>query len=218
MDQDKKNSNEYVKELSRKKKVEWFLQYHGWKIAVPIGILLLIVYLMTCLQKETQETLISIALVNAKMETFEDIKIQTEYEQERKQAGLPVRLYAELVYKESENALDTFTVASIQKYSNLLTNGEIDVTISDQAMVTSYEKADAYCNLELILPKKLRNEYSDKFFYANNSKGERIPVGIVVTDNKRVSDFYKEPPIVTISSHSNRVEEAIRFLEWFLAS
>lgn len=216
MDQDSKKSKEYIKQLSKKKKIEWFLQYHAWKIAVPLLAIVIGSYIITSYQKETKEILVSIAMVNAKMEQFSDITFQKEYEQERKQTGLPVKLYAELTYKESEVGLDTFTVASMQKYSNLLVNGDIDVTIADEKMITNYEKADGYYNLDSILPDSLKKQYADDYYYAKNSKGESIPVGIRIKENKKVSNFYKEPPILTISSRTQRKEEAIQFVEWFL--
>lgn len=213
----------YWKELKTfRKKAEYFWEYHKWKVIIPIVVLIVAISFISSYLEETAERALAVAIVNARDSEAAEKLIKEEYANAQ---GIdvqktPIRIESGLVYPKVMDevaATDTVTVASIQKYTAMLTSGTIDISISPTWVVEEYGKADAYCSLNALLSEEVYHNIEEKLFWCKDSTGTEIPVGIYVDDKAVLGEFYDDGvPILTVSAYSGRLEEAVAFIEWFL--
>ena len=200
----------------------YFWDYHKWKVLVPAIILVFAVSMITSYRKEAKELTLYIAMMNAHMDSPEDVDFGEQYAADRQidTQKLPVRMETNLYHPRPEiSAVDETGIASIQKYQALLTNGNVDVTITTSWVIDEYGKAGCYLDLSKVLPLPLLDSVSEKLYYAADGSGNKVPVGIYVDQTKTMKRFYtEEKPIVTISAFSGRTDAAIDFITWLLAN
>lgn len=203
-----------------KQKIVYFWDYHKWKVLIPIAVLIFILTFLGSYLEEMKEPALVIAIVNGRDTSSAENLILEEYVKERRidMEKTPLRIESGFLHPkvmdESASA-DSATVAGIQKYTGMLTNGTIDVTISTTWAVEEYEKADAYCDLSELLPPGLYEELEEELYYCKNKSGKSIPVGICLDRDSCFGDFYEDGiPVLAVSSYSTRKEEATAFIEW----
>ncbi len=209
--------------MTFRKKIAHFWEYEKWKVIIPLVLLIVANSFIQTYRDERKALTLDIALVNAVMESSEDVTFHNTFV---KDCGIdvtaaPVRIETGLIHPkdmDSQVFNDEVAVASIQKYQALLTSGKVDVTVSNAWAIEEYAKSEAYENLKDFLPGDLYKKVESKLYYHTNDDGEKIPVGIVVDDIDGINQFYKEEPIVTISKYSKRKEQSLLFIEWLAKS
>lgn len=211
------NPEEYNKTLI--KKVQHFWTYEKWKVIIPILCLIIVVTFVRSYLEETKELSLCIAMVNARMSSPSDVIFEDRFAKdvELDIENYPIRLETGMIHPEvmdAQTAANPTVVASVQKYQNFVTTGIVDVTISDDWMVAEYEKADSYLNLKECLPNELYQKLENKIVSFENQKGEKVPVGIRIENYPDVNSFYENKPILVISASSERIENAVLFVEW----
>ncbi len=206
-----------------RQKVAHFWEYEKWKIIILLVLIIVANSFIQTYRNERKALTLDIALVNAVMESSEDVTFHNTFV---KDCGIdvtsaPVRIETGLIHPkdmDSQVFNDEVAVASIQKYQALLTSGKVDVTVSNAWAIEEYAKSEAYENLKNFLPGDLYNKVESKLYYHINDDGEKIPVGIMVDDIDSINQFYNEEPIVTISKYSKRKEHSLMFIEWLAKS
>ena len=205
-----------------RQRIGYFWDYHKWKVIVPTILLLVAISVIISYQQETRELTLYVAMMNAHMDSPEDADFGERYARDRgiDTRKMPVRMETNLYHPESgAEATNETSAASIQKYQALLTNGNVDLTITTAWVIDEYEKAGCYLNLQQALPSQLYESLSGKLYYATDQNGNQIPVGIYVDQTEIMRKFYKdEKPIVVISAFSKRVDTSIDFIEWLLTN
>lgn len=207
-----------------KQKIIYFWDYHKWKVLIPVAILIFITTFLSSYLEETKEPVLVIAIVNGRNTEAVENLIWEEYVKARRidVEKTPFRIESGFqhpkVMDETASA-DGIIVASIQKYTAMLTGGTIDVTISTTWAVEEYEKADAYCNLEELLPFDLYEELEGDIFFCKDQSGKSVPVGIRLDSVSCLGDFYEGgTPVLTVSAYSKRKDEAAVFIKWLRTS
>lgn len=214
--------SEPVREMSFSEKAEYFWDYYKWAVIIPVIVIAIIVAFISSYINENKEPAIHISLMNGKMNEASDVTLGDDYASARNidTEKTPVSVESNLYQPEimdAEAAANESAVASIQKYDAMLKYGRTDVTITTSWVVEEYEAADAFVDLKEILPVTLYNDVEEYLFYAPNSKGEKIPVGITLEHIPEVKRFYpEETPIITISAFTDRVDNAIDFIRWLV--
>lgn len=220
VEEDNEEKEEEPANKTLRQKWEYFWDYHKWKLIVPVIILVFAVSIIVSYKQEAKELTLYIAMMNANMNNPEDADFGEQYAADRSidTQALPIRIETNLYHPKSE-MVDDISVASIQKYQALLTNGNVDVTITTSWVIDEYERTGCYLNLQEVLPSQLYESYSEKMYYASDERGNKIPVGIYVDQTEIMKEFYiDEKPIVTISAFSERVDASVDFITWLLAN
>lgn len=205
-----------------KQKITYFWDYHKWKVLIPFAVLVFAVTFITSYLEETREPALVIAIVNGRDTAEAETLILEDYAQERgiDTEETPLRIESGFLHPkvmDETASADSAAVASIQKYTAMLVNGTVDVTISTSWAVEEYEKADAYCNLEELLPDNLYEELEGELLCYKDQNGKELPVGINLQGLSFLGEFYEEgTPVLTVSAYSTRKEETVAFIEWLL--
>ena len=225
-EQKQQQGQECLQDTSQKtlgQKLGYFWDYHKWKVIVPAVVLIVLFSVIHSYREETRDLTLYIAMMNAHMDSPEDVDFPQVYAADRQidTQALPIRIDTSLYHPSpKENKTDEATVASVQKYRALLTSGKADVTITTSWVVDAYESDGCYKNLEEVLPSELYQSLtdSDKLYYATNETGKQIPVGIYMDQTNSLKEFYREErPIITISAFSKRTDASVDFITWLLA-
>ena len=209
--------------MTFRQKLEHFWEYEKWKIIIPLVLLVVVNSFVHTYTDEQKALTLDIALVNAVMETDEDITFDDCFAQECNidVSDAPIKVETGMIHPkdlDSQVFNDEVAVASIQKYSALLTSGKVDVTVSNAWAIEEYAKSNAFEDLRELLPAETYEEIEDKLYYHINEDGKKIPVGIVVDEIDSINQLYSEEPIVTISKYSKRKEQSIMFVKWLAKS
>lgn len=210
-----------TKPKTMKQKLGFFWDYYKWIVLVPAAALIFLFTFITSYMEENKTPALVIAVINARDTTSLETAVTEEYTRERQiYRGCPVRIEGGFLHPkimDETASTDTVTVAGIQKYTGMLTNGTVDVTISPVWSVEEYEKAGAYCDLQELLPGEVFEKLEEDILYCKDGSGKKIPVGICIEGSILLGEFYEEGvPVLTVSAYSTRKEEAIAFVEWFL--
>ena len=207
-----------------KQKIRYFWDYHKWKLLIPAAVLVFIISFLASYLEEIKEPALVIAIVNGRDTAAAENMILEEYVKERRidMEKAPLRIESGFLHPkvmDETASADSVTVAGIQRYTGMLTNGTLDVTVSTTWAVEDYEKSDAYCDLCVLLPPGLYEELEEALFFCKNHSGESIPVGICLNRDSCFGDFYEDGvPVLTVSAYSTRKEEAAAFIEWLHTS
>ncbi len=209
--------------ITFRKKIAHFWEYEKWKVIIPIVLLIVANSFIQTYREERKALTLDIALVNAVMESSDDVTFHDTFV---KECGIdvtsaPIKVETGLIHPkdlDTQVINDEVAVASIQKYQALLTSGKVDVTVSNAWAIDEYAKSKAYENLQEFLPEETYKKVESKLYYHTNEDGEKIPIGIVVDDIDSINQFYKEEPIVTVSKYSKRKEQSLMFIEWLAKS
>ena len=215
--------NEAESVMTLFQKLGHFWTYEKWKVIIPIVLLIVANSFIYTYRDERKALTLDIALVNAVMETDEDITFDDCFAQECNidVSDAPIKVETGMIHPkdlDSQVINDEVAVASIQKYSALLTSGKVDVTVSNAWAIDEYAQSNAYEDLRELLPADTYEEIEDKLYYHINEDGKKIPVGIVVDEIDSINQLYSEEPIVTISKYSKRKEQSIMFVKWLAKS
>lgn len=207
---------------SIKQRLRFFWDYYKWVVLIPVAALIFLVTFITSYLEENKTPALAVAVINARDITAFEEAVTEEYVRER-QINIertPVRIEGGILHPkimDESASTDTVTVAGMQKYTVMLTNSTIDVTISPIWSVEEYEKADVYCDLQELLPEEIFRKLEEDIFYCKDGKGEDIAVGIFIEESFLLGEFYEEAkPVLTVSAYSTRKEEAVLFMEWLL--
>ena len=210
-------------QMTFRQKVEHFWEYEKWKVIIPIVLLIVMNSFIQTYKSERQPLTLDIAMVNAVMESADDVDFHNgfieEYDIDVEKA--PIKIETGMVHPkvmDEKAATDELTVASIQKYQAMLTSGKIDITVSNEWAVEEYGKTDSYENLQELLPEDVYHRIEGKLFYHTNEVGEKVPIGIIVDEIESINQFYNDTPIVTVSKHSTRKEQSVLFIKWLTKS
>lgn len=177
-----------------KKKLQYIWDYYKWYFIIPIIVLFFAFSIISSFIENNKPKDISIAFVNANENLVEQIEDIFD--------GKDILIYDDFFQSQTQS-LDTDSVANIQKFSALLTNGGFDVAFSPDYSVEMFEKNNAYVNLEEFLPDELYKSVSKDLFFCENSEGENIPVGIVIEQNQ----------ILTVSNYAKNTDYIIYLIE-----
>ncbi len=212
-----------IKEMTWKQKISYFWEYHKWYVIIPLAVIIFLVTFITSFLEEIKESAITVAIVNAKDAYAASEMIKNEYAAQMNidTEKTPVRVetgFRHPKVMDNAAAADTTTVTSIQKYQGMITNANIDVTVSPTWSVDEYQLANVYLDLLQVLPKEFLDQHKQQLYYAKNSEGKEVAVGICLEGKtaELFGEFYDDgTPVMTISSFTKKPEEAVRFVLWY---
>lgn len=177
-----------------REKLQYFWDYYKWHFFMSITILFFAFSIISSFIENKKSYDISIAFVNTNEKLIN--QVQDIFQNKT------ILVYDDFFQPENKS-LDIDTVANIQKFSALLTNGGFDVAFSPTYSVEMFTKNDLYINLKEFLPDELYKDLYSDLFFCENSKGEKIPVGIKIKQNQ----------ILTVSSYTKNKEYTIYLLQ-----
>jgi len=226
---DKKDEEEPEEEVedttSRKvkKKIGFFIDYYKWHVIIPVIIIVTALIMLFTYLDESRERKLELSIVNAAYEIPEVIyKIENDYVSYSPEIDndSDVRIEINLQYPNiSEIGGDPTQdeVIAMQRFNAMVVTGRVDVALTNTWVIKDYTVSDATLDLREIFDDEYLEEHKDILFYADDSKGEEIPVGFYVKDEV-INEAYKEgyEPIVVSFDSSKHKDEAKTFMMWLI--
>jgi len=117
----------------------------------------------------------------------------------------------------SAEVTDFDSYAGLEKAMASITASDVDVIVGDTDTIDYFAKCDCLGNITAILPEDLLETYKDRLYYAEAGSGERIPVGIDVSDSPKLNEYYYDADRKTVFSYiinSDKLENVIAFLRY----
>lgn len=120
-----------------------------------------------------------------------------------------------MTYSADFSDLDAY--AGLEKAMASITANDVDVIVGDTDTIDYFTKCDCLGNLTTILPEDLLETYQDRFYFAETGSGERIPVGIHVSDAPKLNEYHYyagREPVFSFIINSDKTDNAIAFLNY----
>lgn len=120
-----------------------------------------------------------------------------------------------MVYSADFSDLDTY--AGLEKAMASITANDVDVIVGDTDTIDYFSKCDCLGNITAILPEDLLERYQEQLYYAETGSGERIPVGIYVSDAPKLNEYHyytDREPVFSFIVNSDKTENVIAFLRF----
>ena len=230
------------------KKVEHFWEYYKWYAIIPFLFIVIIVSFITGYISDNKPFSLGVAIVNSSEVGDAVYAFQNEYVEARG-LELPVKVIYDLQHPKTSSGFSfmfTDTVANYQRYQGLVTNYNIDVTITTDWMVKEYMQVPFYMDLRECFDEEFLAAHEDIYYvikeeieyelarreaeadgltfddseYENvnwEETGEKIPVGFYIGNYNAMGRFVDDAePILAISVNTIRLEESVEFTKWIL--
>lgn len=206
-----------MKELKGKAKVEYYLEYYGWRTAGVIAVIAVAVFLIV--HFATNKTIVSgILAVNCNGEDmkavedtyFDDYLTEMGFDTSKTTMTVNCRLYVKADYE------DQVTRSTMQTIQTMFVTQAMDVFLADEEFFMAVAQSDYMADLRDILTEDEIKRHEDELVYAVDAvTNEELLAGIRLTnDSKWLSDtgWYKEGAVIGLTEVRKSDELAIEIL------
>lgn len=217
--EEKKSLKERMAGLTLKQKIAYLWEYEKWKVIIPIIAIAVIVSLTKSFLQNRVDYDLYISVVNSSLGNNENVDFVEKFLEDNGLDSKSTKIMVDCgiwhPWVEGQQAMDNLYVAGVERYSANLMVNKVDITIAGAAWTIDRFTLDgAYWDLSELLPEELYKKISDRIYYAENSSGEKIPVGVILNDIDLLCQYYNEPPILAVALDSENIELSIKFIEW----
>ncbi len=212
-----REQNEKLKNAPFKEKFKYFMDYYSKITIVIIVIIATVIYIAYSMITSPKDTAFAAYLFNSSGKPA-DTELQDKFIEH---LGIDTDEYFAYIdstmYYTSGN-VSTDVYAHINKTMAVMYNGELDVIVGDATAIDYFSYGEYFHDITTILPDDLLEQFKDKLYYAVvNENGDKVPVGIYVTDSPKLNKYSYYPnsdPILCFISNSNSIDNAIEFLRY----
>ena len=213
-----REQNAKLKGAPFKEKLSYFKEYYFKTTMVVVIIAVLIGWMLYSVMTAPHDTAFAAFFYNC----YSDFSNSELADSFAEQMGIDTS--KEDVYIDSSMRIEDGinsgeTYMSIEKTVAVVAANDLDVIVGDKTAIDYFTRAEYLGNLTDILPEDLLEKYKDKLYYAEyGESGELVPVGIYVDSSEKLKNYYqfKSEPILTFIVNSDKLDNALAFLEFLL--
>lgn len=213
-----KMQRDKLKNKSFKDKLKYFWYYYKFWLLGGIVITVCAVLFITGWIESSKEPSIYLALVNCNYMTDADTPLIDDFVSSRNIDINEHPARFDISINMDENSADNSSLASSQRMMAMLQTSSFDIIVADEWVIKDYAEVAAFCNLEETLPAELFEKVKDRLYYFTYEDDGTIPIGFYGDDIKKLmfnNGYLKEnPPIVTISNTTKRLDTSIDFIRY----
>lgn len=212
-----REQNAKLKDAPLKDKLAYFKEYYLKTTIVAVIVIIFVVYLAYSMLTAPSDTAFAAFFYNdtGDSSSTELIDGFVEY------MGIDTSehdAYIDATMNYIPDSADSSTYMNLEKTMAVMSTGELDVIIGDADTIDYFGRTECFHDITTILPDDLLAIYKDRLYYAESIEtGERIPVGVYVSDSPKLNqyNYYTgQEPILGIITNSNSVGNAIAFLRY----
>lgn len=215
----KEGFNNELKKLSTMKfkdKADYIWEYYKFWI-IGFVVLAVLAYNVVAAQIEnSKETLINITMINSDLvsagETtlLEDFADYMNVDLDDRKAIIDVSM------RMAPEMDDEFSLNCSAKIFAQFAANTIDVTIMDKAMLSFYDKIDAFSKLDELVSPEFYEKHKDSFVTGVDSEGNEYICAIDISDSEifKRSNAYSGKAYLSIISNSLYADNSVAFLEY----
>ena len=120
-----------------------------------------------------------------------------------------------MIYSADFSDFDAF--AQLEKAMAAITANDVDVIVGDTETIDYFAKCDCLGDITSVLPDDLLETHKDRLYYAETGSGDKIPVGIDVSDASKLNEhsyYVDKEPVFSFVINSDQIENGIAFLRF----
>lgn len=204
---------EKLKDMTPKQKKEYLWEYYRYHALIAIIILILIPVIGNIIYQNTFSTRFYCVIVNdmkneAAIQTIEKDFVPTLKLSKKEKVAFDSSLQFD------PEADDQYNSAAYSKFNLLLNQRQADVMLADKSIFDYFQGQDIFYNLEDFLSAEDIKAYENYFIYGTNSKGEKLPMGIDMSNTKFCKETNLKSTYLLFPVSSHHKEDALNFLHW----
>lgn len=215
----KEGFNNELKKLSTMKfkdKADYIWEYYKFWIIGFVVLAVLAYNVVAAHIENSKETLINITMINSDLvsagETtlLEDFADYMNVDLDDRKAIIDVSM------RMTPEMDDEFSLNCSAKIFAQFAANTIDVTIMDKAMLSFYDKIDAFSKLDELVSPEFYEKHKDSFVTGVDSEGNEYICAIDISDSEifKRSNAYSGKAYLSIISNSLYSDNSVAFLEY----
>lgn len=215
----KEGFNNELKKLSTMKfkdKADYIWEYYKFWIIGFVVLAVLAYNVVAAHIENSKETLINITMINSDLvsagETtlLEDFADYMNVDLDDRKAIIDVSM------RMTPEMDDEFSLNCSAKIFAQFAANTIDVTIMDKAMLSFYDKIDAFSKLDELVSPEFYEKHKDSFVTGVDSEGNEYICAIDISDSEifKRSNAYSGKAYLSIISNSLYADNSVAFLEY----
>lgn len=215
----KKTLREKMADLTFKQKIEYLWEYEKWKLIIPLIVIVVIFSLAKTIMESMVDYDLYICMINSSEKGDSNLDFVDDFirNSDLNEADTKIRIESGITHpwNEKDEGTNDLFVTGVERYRGSLMTNKVDITFAGSYWtVNMFAESDTYCDLSQLLSESLYNELSGRLYYAKDSSGNEIPVGLMLYDIDSICKYFREPPILVVSKSSENKEMTIKFIEW----
>lgn len=206
-----------IKELKGKDKIEYYLEYYGWRTVGVIAVVSIFIFLVIhfTTSKEIVSGILAINCDGTSMNAvdgsyFDDLLSEMGYDTSKSTMTVNCSMYVKADYE------DSVTRTNMETIQTMFVTGSVDVLLADEEFFVAVAQSDYLADLSEILTDEEIQKNEDNLVYATNMiTNERILAGIRVSNSSEwmaETGWYKDGAVIGLASLRKSDKLAIEIL------
>ena len=211
-----KSEKEKWRQMNRKEKWQYFLQYYFLKLCAIIALAIFAIYLFISILGSKDKLIFEMALINSNMEESKIEEMKHEIEDLLKSEKREIVMLDDSYYINEKEQGD---MSSEQKLSVCFYANELDIIVANRPVFEKYAKLGFFCDLAELLPTDQYSQVKEQLFFASTEKQkEETAYGISLKKSKMFKKYDTQisDPVIGIVSNSKNVKNAVSVLENYI--
>ena len=207
-----------MKDLKGKAKIEYYIEYYGWRTLGAISVCAIIIFLIV--HFATNKTIVSgVLAVNCDGENmqavdntyFDDYLEEMGYDTSRVTMTVNCGLYVKADYE------DQVTRSTMQTIQTMFVTHAVDVFLADEEYFVAVAQSDYLANLEDVLTEDELEGHEDQLVYATDAvTGQEILAGIRLTNDSTwlaATGWYEDGAVIGLTEVRKSDDLAVEMLK-----
>ncbi len=212
-----REQNAKLRDAPLKEKIEYFQEYYLKTTILIVIAVIFVVYLAYSILTAPSDTAFAAFFYNntgdpSSTELIDGFTAYMNIDTEKHEAYID----ATMNYAPDNNSYDAYV--SLEKSMAVITTGELDIVVGDTDTLDYFARGECLLDITAVLPDDLLTQFADKLYYAKSGEnGERIPIGVYVTDSPKLNQYFyyvDKEPILGIVINSDNIDNATAFLRY----
>lgn len=212
-----REQNHKLKNASFKDKFRYFMDYYSKITFVIIIGIAIIIYIAYSIFTSPKNTVFAAYFFNSNSNPA-NTSLQDDFLKHLEINTNDDLAYIDTtIYFDNENVTKDIT-ANINKTMIEMYNGKLDIIVGDSKTIDYFSYGEYFHDITEVLPDDLLEQFKDRLYYAViNEEGDKIPVGIYITDSpqlKKYSYYENSEAILGFILNSKNMDNAIEFIRY----
>ena len=206
-----------LKQMTVKDRLWYIWEYYKFHIAGILVILCLFGVVCNSLYRQSFTTRLSFCVINDKTgDTSHFDQLEAGLRQALDCGKKDLIEINSGMYASYDDSVSQFSYATMAKISALVAGKDLDVMIADQDTIDHYGEAQAFADLEQLLPPDLYLAVADQVYLLPGADGDLVPAAISLEHSAfhRETGVTMEPAYLAVLANSERTEAAVRMIRY----
>lgn len=209
------SEKEKLKSMSIKDKFWYIGSYYKFHILAAVLVISLTAAIIPIVRRNSMEMVLNCAVINHQLTPEEEKLVNREF---RDFYGIDSKTQrwsfnSSLIIK-TENPTE-YSYSSMAKISAWVASNDLDLILSETAMIDYYAQMDGLIDLEAWLPDDLKTALKPYFYYTENFDGGQQAYGLNLESTPLgQKTWHLTPPVLSVIMNSERSDAVCSFIRY----